>query len=73
LEKRSDRMKVKIIKISDEYSSCSGCFSRAKYKIIVKYGRGERNEDTFYVCKRHLNQTILYCRKFLEVVKRLKE
>jgi len=68
-------MKVKIIELKQQppYVRCEGCSNRAKYRIIIKYGQGEKEKDIIDVCKIHFRQSVLMCEKFLKAAKRFRK
>jgi len=60
-------VKVRIEKIkSPPYPPCEECWKKAKFRIIVRYGQGNRHKETSELCKTHLKQSALLCKKFLK-------
>jgi len=59
-------MKVKIEKLKSPYPPCEECWKKARFKVIVRYGQGNKYKDTLTLCKLHLKQQVLISKKFLK-------
>jgi len=67
-------MKVRIERLKPPYPSCEECWNRnARFRVIIRYGKGNKEKEVLNLCKIHLNQTILIAKKLLKAFKRVKE
>jgi len=61
-------MKVKIEKLKPPYPPCEECWTdrKAKFRVVVRFGQGNKYKKTLRLCKLHLNQKMLIAKKFLK-------
>ena len=67
-------MKVKIEKLKPPYPPCEECWERkAKFRVIIWYGQGNKHKESLELCKLHLKQQILIAKKLLKAFEGVKE
>ena len=66
-------MEVIIQKLKPPYPDCEECSRKARFRILIKYGQGNRIREELLVCTTHLKQQVLIAEKLVESFKKFKK